>query len=66
MASSIFSNTQNQIKISPEQQNVLAMKNSPQMQTIRNLVGGRNPRDVFYEECSKRGVNPNDVLSMLR
>lgn len=70
MASSIFNNlnrqNQSQIRVSPEQQNITAMKNSPQLQSIRNLVGNRNARDVFYEECNKRGVNPNDILSMLK
>lgn len=70
MASSIFNNlsqqNQSQIRISPYQQNIAALKNNPQLQSIRNLIGNRNARDVFYEECSKRGVNPNDIISMLK
>ena len=45
--------------------NMLAQKN-PQMAQVMNLVGGRNPQEVFYELCKQRGVNPDDILNQLK
>lgn len=45
--------------------NMLAQKN-PQMAQVIQLVGGRNPQEVFYEMCRQKGVNPDDILNQLR
>lgn len=45
--------------------NMLAQQN-PQMAQVMNLVGGRNPQEVFYELCKQKGVNPDDILKQLR
>ena len=45
--------------------NMLAQKN-PQMAQVMQLVGGRNPQEVFYEMCKQRGVNPDDILNQLK
>lgn len=39
---------------------------NPQLNQVMQLVGGRNPKDVFYEECRKHGIDPNAVLSELQ
>ena len=44
---------------------MLAQKN-PQMAQVINLVGGRNPQEVFYELCKQKGVNPDDILNQLK
>ena len=44
---------------------MLAQKN-PQMAQVINLVGGRNPQEVFYEMCRQKGVNPDDILNQLK
>lgn len=44
---------------------MLAQKN-PQMAQVMNLVGGRDPKDVFYELCKQKGVNPDDILNQLK
>lgn len=44
---------------------MLAQKN-PQMAQVMQLVGGRNPQEVFYEMCRQKGVNPDDILNQLR
>ena len=44
---------------------MLAQKN-PQMAQVMQLVGGRNPQEVFYEMCKQRGVNPDDILNQLK
>lgn len=38
---------------------------NPALQGVLNMCQGRNPRDVFYEECLKRGINPDDILRNL-
>ena len=44
---------------------MLAQKN-PQMAQVMQLVGGRNPQEVFYEMCRQKGVNPDDILNQLK
>ena len=39
---------------------------NPQLNAVMQMVGGRNPQAVFYEECQKHGVNPDEVISLLR
>lgn len=41
-------------------------KNSPQMALIQLMVGGRDPKAVFYEQCKKKGVDPEQILNMLK
>lgn len=38
----------------------------PVLRQVLQLCQGRNPKDVFYEECKKVGMDPNEVLSYLR
>lgn len=49
-----------------QQAKALMNGDNPMMNAVRMLVGRRNPKDVFYEECRKQGVNPDDILSMLQ
>lgn len=44
---------------------MLAQKN-PQVAQAMQLVQGRNPKEVFYEMCKQRGVNPDDILNQLK
>lgn len=37
-----------------------------QLQMIKKLVGDKNPKDVFYALCKQKGVNPDEILSMLK
>ncbi len=30
------------------------------------MIEGKNPQDVFYDECRRRGVNPNIVLNLAK
>lgn len=43
----------------------LASQN-PQMKTILDMVKGGNPKDIFYDVCQQRGINPDDILSQMR
>lgn len=41
-------------------------QSNPQMQQVLNLCNGRNPKDVFYSMCQQRGIDPEQILSMLK
>lgn len=46
--------------------------NQPQEQnkslqaTVAELIKDKDPKEVFYSECKKRGVNPNTILSLAK
>lgn len=40
----------------------MAMRN-PNMQPILNMLNnGANPKDLFYQMCKQKGVNPDEFL----
>lgn len=39
---------------------------NPQLNEVMQLVGGRDPKEVFFEECKKHGIDPNAVLAELQ
>lgn len=45
--------------------NTLIQQN-PQMAQVMQLVNGRDPKQVFYELCKQRNVDPESILSQLR
>ena len=50
----------------PQQAFMQVAQQNPQLNAVMQLVGGRNPQEVFYEQCQKKGVNPEDILRQLR
>lgn len=44
------------------------MQSNPNVASTMNLVRqyGGNPQKAFYEEAKKKGIDPNQILSMLR
>lgn len=50
----------------PQQALMMAAQQNPKLNAVLQLVGGRNPEQVFYEECQKGGINPEDILKELR
>ena len=46
--------------------NMLAQ--NPQMQNVINYINqnGGNPQQAFYKMAQERGVNPDDILNMLK
>ena len=44
------------------------MQNSPQMGQVMQLVNqsGGDPKKAFYDVCQQKGVDPNEILGMLR
>lgn len=49
-----------------QQAKALMEGNNPIMAAVRMMTAGRDPQQVFYDECQKRGVNPDDILQMIR
>ena len=39
---------------------------NPQLAGVMSMINGKNPKEVFYEQCKQRGVNPDDVINALK
>lgn len=41
---------------------------NPQMKQVMEMVNknGGNPKDAFYALAKEKGVNPDDILNMLK
>lgn len=44
------------------------MQNNPQYKQIADVVNqyGGNPKEAFYRVCEQNGINPQDVMNMLK
>ena len=49
----------------PQQALMEAAKQNPQLNMVMQMVGGRNPQEVFYEQCKKQGIDPNTIINAL-
>lgn len=49
----------------PQQALMAAAKQNPQLNMVMQMVGGRNPQEVFYEQCQKQGIDPNTIINAL-
>lgn len=38
---------------------------NPMLNMVMGMVRGRNPQQVYYEECQKDGVDPNIIIDAL-
>lgn len=38
---------------------------NPQMAGVLQMCQGKNPKEVFYEQCRQHGANPEEILSQL-
>lgn len=50
----------------PQQALAQAAQNNPALSAVMQMVNGKDPQQVFYAECQRRGVNPDNILSQLR
>ncbi|MCH5211005.1 MAG: hypothetical protein J1F01_08600 [Oscillospiraceae bacterium] len=50
----------------PQQMMMNMMSQNPQLAGVMNMLNGRNPKDVFYEQCKQSGINPDEVINALR
>lgn len=44
--------------------NMLAQHN-PQVREVMQMCQGRNPREIFVQECKNRGINPDQLIQQL-
>jgi hypothetical protein len=44
------------------------VQNNPQMKQVMDFVNqsGGNPREAFYKMAKEKGVNPDEILAMLK
>ena len=52
----------------PQQLLMNMMNQNPQLKQVMDLVKNSNksPKDLFYEMAQQRGVDPNEIINMLR
>jgi hypothetical protein len=50
----------------PQQAMQQMIGQNPQLKSIMQMCNGKNPKDVFYAECEKQGIDPESILSQLR
>ena len=54
-------------KISPQiVEQAKRMMNEPQIQMLKLMIGKQDPKALFYSKCNEMGVNPEDILSIIR
>lgn len=52
----------------PKQFLMKAAQSDPKVKNTLDLIkmSNKSPKDLFYEEARKQGVDPNTILNMLR
>lgn len=43
---------------------MMAQQN-PQIASVMQMCQGRNPKDVFYEQCRQHGLDPDEIARQL-
>lgn len=63
-----FKQMMNMVSSAGDPQAILSqlMARNPQINSVIQMLNGRNPKDVFYEQCQQHGIDPESVLSQLR
>lgn len=50
----------------PQQALMQMAQQNPQINSVMQMLNGRNPKDVFMEECKKQGIDPNTIINQLK
>ena len=52
----------------PQQLFMNMAQQNPQMKQVLNMIqtSGKSPKDLFYQLAQQKGVDPNQILNMLR
>lgn len=81
MANPIISKLMSQQGINPNLKNMVSMmkgaKNpeamiqqlasqNPQMKQVLDMVGNGDPKQIFMNACKQKGIDPNQILSMMK
>lgn len=45
--------------------NIMQTPNNPMMQMVNNMIEGKDPQQVFYAECQKKGIDPQAILNAI-
>lgn len=43
-----------------------AAQNNPQLSAVMSMCQGRNPQDVFAEQCKQHGLDPEQTIQQIR
>lgn len=43
-----------------------AIKTIPNAQNVMNMIQGKDPKAVFYSECDRLGIDPEQVIKLLK
>lgn len=43
-----------------------AAQQNPQLGAVMQMCQGRNPQDVFSDECKKHGIDPNQAMQQIQ
>lgn len=55
-----------QMMSNPRQGISQLMQQNPQMSQVMQICNGQNPKQVFYSMCQQRGVDPEQIINMLK
>lgn len=50
----------------PQKALMAVAQQNPQLNAVMQMCHGRNPEEVFREECKKCGADPDQIINMLR
>ncbi len=50
----------------PQQALMQVAQQNPELNAVMQMIGGRNPQEVYMEECQKRGIDPNIIINALK
>ena len=52
----------------PQQLLTNLVSQNPQMKQVLDMIqsSGKSPRDLFYEMANQKGVDPNQILNLLK
>lgn len=50
----------------PQQALMAAASQNPMLGGVMQMIGNRNPQEVFEEQCRQHGLNPEEVIGLLR
>lgn len=43
-----------------------AAQQNPQLGAVMQMCNGKNPKDVFIEQCKQHGIEPNAAMSQIQ
>lgn len=50
----------------PQQALMQVAQQNPELNAVMQMCQGRNPQEVYMEECQKRGIDPNIIIDALK